>query len=117
MRGAKCVESASCEPPNPTLTTGRPGKDFGRSHLTMLELPAKKMASAGGGFSFSRFSMATTEDSHFEADFSSAADGNTASASSRAARPKERRSGCGMGRRLRQGGKQGFSSERKPPGR
>src|SRR4051794_6003435 len=73
MRGAKCVVSAICDPPKATLTTGKSGNDFFRSQLTMELLPAKKIASLGGGLSLRRFSMSAMDFSQrSKADLSSA---------------------------------------------
>src|SRR6266850_6220349 len=59
IRSAKFAESASCEPPNPRLTTGNEGKSLLRFvHRRMLELPTKTMQSFGGGLVLSLASNA-----------------------------------------------------------
>src|SRR5581483_6585531 len=66
MRSAKCTESASSEPPNPRLTTGKPGKSvFKLDQNRMLELPTKTMHPFGGGLVRSLASKAAMSFSHF----------------------------------------------------
>src|SRR5688572_32536792 len=77
MRSAKCVVSATAEPPNPRLITCRFGKSAARFvHIRMLELPTNNTAPLGGGLVRSRASNVVISRSHL-AKFGSAADAST----------------------------------------
>ena len=65
MRGAKCVESTTSDPPKPRLNTGRPGKSCARVvQRRIIEEPMNSIPPRGGGLVRSDFSYAEISCSH-----------------------------------------------------